>query len=87
MLGGGGIDVAEGFQWMAKRSGGGGMLLLGSADDEHHLRAGSKLWKEHHPKDGYNNKIFGLGGVSSVATLILHDRSASLDPFVLSKIN
>ena len=71
VLMGGGTDVGGAFQWMGKRSGGGGLLVL---------RTGPS------GDDAYDSFILGLGGVSSAATLILLDASASVEPFVLRKI-
>lgn len=71
VLMGGGTDVGEAFVWMGKRSNGGGLLVL---------RTGPS------GDDAYDEFILGLGTVSSAATLILKDRTASSDPFVLRKI-
>ena len=71
VLMGGGTDVAEAFEWMGKRSNGGGLLVLRT---------------DPSGDDAYDPFILGLGAVSSAATLILKDRSASSDPFVLRKI-
>jgi cyanophycinase-like exopeptidase len=37
--------------------------------------------------DGYNQYVFDLGNFDSVETLVLKNRAASSDPFVLQKIN
>ena len=68
---GGGTDVGDAFAWMGRRSGRGGLLVLRTGP------AGD---------DAYDPFIFGLGTVSSAATLILKDRTASSDRFVLRKI-
>lgn len=36
--------------------------------------------------DAYNPYVYGLGKVNSAATLLLNNRAASSDPFVLSKV-
>jgi hypothetical protein len=71
VLMGGGTDVAEAFEWMGRRSNRGGLLVLRT---------------DPSGDDAYDPFILGLGTVSSAATLILKDRAASSDPFVLRKI-
>jgi cyanophycinase len=68
---GGGRDVADAFAWMGQRSGCGGLLVLRTGP------AGD---------DAYDPFILRLGTVTSAATLILLDATASTEPFVLRKI-
>ena len=71
VLMGGGTDVGEAFEWMGRRSNRGGLLVLRT---------------DPSGDDAYDPFILGLGTVSSAATLILKDRAASSDPFVLRKV-
>jgi hypothetical protein len=71
VLMGGGTDVGAAFEWMGRRSNRGGLLVLRT---------------DPSGDDAYDPFILGLGTVSSAATLILKDRAASSDPFVLRKI-
>ena len=66
---GGGTDVAAAFPWLGQRSAGGQLLVL---------RTGPS------GDDKYDPFILGLGGHSSVATLILKDKTASQSaaPFI-----
>lgn len=71
VLMGGGTDVGAAFEWMGLRSNRGGLLVLRT---------------DPSGDDAYDPFILGLGTVSSAATLILKDRAAASDPFVLRKI-
>src|SRR5437899_353229 len=70
VLMGGGTDVDAAFQWMCQRSGGGDFLVIRATGT-----------------DAYNPYIQQLcPGESSVATLIIPNRAAASDPFVVSTI-
>lgn len=69
VLMGGGGDVDEAFQWMARRGGGGDFLVLRGSGG-----------------DGYQQYIDDLCEVNSVETLVLKDRQAASDPFVLERV-
>src|SRR5438105_14302017 len=71
VLMGGGTDVDAAFQWMCQRSGGGDFLVIRATGT-----------------DAYNPYIQSLcPGENSVATLIIPNASAAIDPFVASTIN
>jgi cyanophycinase len=71
LLMGGSTDVDAGFQWMIEKSGGGDFVVIRSTGT-----------------DAYNPWIYNdLGGVDSAATLIIQNRAAASDPFVLETIN
>jgi cyanophycinase len=70
VLMGGGTDVDAAFQWMCQRSGNGDFLVIRATGT-----------------DAYNPYIQQLcPGENSVATLIIPNRTAANDPFVLSTI-
>lgn len=70
MLMGGGEDVDAAFTWLIDKSGGGDVVVLRASGS-----------------DGYNHYIYHeLGGVDSVETLVIRQRFAAYDPFVLSKV-
>jgi cyanophycinase len=70
LLMGGSTDVDEGFQWMIEKSGGGDFVVIRATGT-----------------DAYDPWIFGeLGGVDSAATIIIQNRAAASDPFVVEKI-
>jgi len=70
VLMGGGTDVDAAFQWMCGRSGGGDFLVIRATGT-----------------DAYNPYIQQLcPGINSVATLIIPNRAAASDPFVVSTI-
>lgn len=70
MLMGGGTDVDDAFAWMIGKSGGGDFVVIRASGS-----------------NGYNNYIFSeLGGVDSVETLVILDRAAASDPFVVNII-
>src|SRR5882762_10639687 len=70
VLMGGGTDVDAAFQWMCQRSGGGDFLVIRATGT-----------------DAYNPYIQQLcPGENSVATLIIPNRAAASDPFVVSTI-
>ena len=70
VLMGGGTDVDAAFQWMCQRSGGGNFLVIRATGT-----------------DAYNPYIQALcPGENSVATLIIPNRAAASDPFVISTI-
>jgi len=71
---GGGKDLDEAFRWMCERAGGGDFLVLRARGD-----------------DDYNPYIAGLENgalckLNSVATLILPNREAAMDPFAAETI-
>ena len=67
---GGGTDVDAAFQWMCQRSGGGDFLVIRATGT-----------------DAYNPYIQALcPAENSVATLIIPNRSAASDPFVINAI-
>lgn len=67
---GGSTDVDAGFEWMIEKSGGGDFLVIRASGT-----------------DAYNPWIYSeLGGVDSAATLIIQNRAAASDPFVLDTI-
>ncbi len=71
LLMGGSTDVDAGFQWMIQKSGGGDFVVIRSTGT-----------------DAYDPWIYNdLGGVDSAATIIIQNRAAAYDPFVLDKIN
>ena len=65
-LEGGGIDVDAAFQWMIGRMGGRGDFLVIRSTDD----------------PGYNSYIYDMGGANSVATLVIPNRAAAMDPSV-----
>jgi cyanophycinase len=74
VLAGGGTDLDEAFRWMIGRSGGGDFLVIRTTGT-----------------DAYNSYVYDMTAPSglrpdSVATLIIANRGASHDPFVLAKI-
>jgi len=70
VLMGGGTDVDEAFQWMCQRSGGGDFLVIRATGT-----------------DAYNPYIQSLcPNENSVATLIIPNRGAASDPFVVNAI-
>jgi cyanophycinase len=70
VLMGGGTDVDAAFQWMCQRSGGGDFLVIRASGT-----------------DAYNPYIQQLcPNENSVATLIIPNRTAASDPFVVSTI-
>src|SRR5882724_12068565 len=70
VLMGGGTDVDAAFQWMCQRSGGGDFLVIRATGT-----------------DAYNPYIQSLcPNENSVATLIIPNRSAANDPFVVNAI-
>jgi len=71
ILMGGGTDVDDAFIWMIKNSGGGDILVLRASGTD----------------DAYNDYIYGLGKVNSVATFVISKpQGPQEDPFVLGKI-
>jgi cyanophycinase len=70
LLMGGSTDVDEGFLWMIGKSGGGDFVVIRASGT-----------------DAYDPWIFDeLGGVDSAATIIIQNRAAAYDPFVLEQI-
>jgi cyanophycinase len=71
LLMGGSTDVDAGFQWMIDKSGGGDFLVIRATGT-----------------DAYDPWIYSELGktVDSAATLIIQNRAAASDPFVLDKI-
>lgn len=70
LLMGGSTDVDAGFQWMIRKSGGGDFVVLRATGT-----------------DAYDPWIYSdLGHVDSAATIIIQNRAAASDPFVLSQI-
>ena len=70
LLMGGSTDVDDGFKWMITKSGGGDFVVIRSTGT-----------------DAYDPWIYDeLGGVDSAATIIIQNRAAASDPFVLEKI-
>ena len=71
LLMGGSTDVDAGFQWMIDKSGGGDFVVIRSTGT-----------------DAYNPWIYGELNrvVDSAATIIIQNRAAASDPFVLEKI-
>ena len=70
LLMGGSTDVDAGFLWMIDKSGGGDFVVLRATGT-----------------DAYNPWIYNdLGGVDSAATIIIQNRAAASDPFVLDQI-
>ena len=70
VLMGGGTDVDAAFQWMCQRSGGGDFLVIRATGT-----------------DAYNPYIQQLcPNINSVATLIIPNRTAASDPFVVTTI-
>ena len=70
VLMGGGTDVDAAFQWMCQRSGGGDFLVIRATGT-----------------DAYNPYIQQLcPSINSVATLIIPNRTAASDPFVVTTI-
>jgi cyanophycinase len=71
VLMGGGTDVDAAFQWMCQRSGGGDFLVIRATGT-----------------DAYNPYIQQLcPNINSVATLIIPNRTAASDPFVVTTIH
>jgi cyanophycinase len=70
LLMGGSTDVDDGFRWMIQKSGGGDFVVIRATGT-----------------DAYDPWIYGdLGGVDSAATVIIKNRAAAYDPFVLDII-
>src|SRR6266568_4843976 len=70
VLMGGGLDVDAAFQWMCQRAGGGDFLVIRATGT-----------------DAYNPYIQSLcPNENSVATLIIPNRTAASDPFVVNAI-
>jgi len=70
LLMGGSTDVDEGFLWMIDKSGGGDFVVIRASGT-----------------DAYNPWIYNdLRGVDSAETIIIKNRAAASDPFVLEKI-
>jgi cyanophycinase len=70
LLMGGGTDVDAAFQWMIGKAGGGDFVVIRASGT-----------------DAYNPWIYNdLGGVDSAETLIIKNRAAASDPFVVDKI-
>jgi cyanophycinase len=70
LLMGGSTDVDAGFKWMIEKSGGGDFVVIRATGT-----------------DAYNPWIFtDLGGVDSAETLIIQNRAAASDPFVVNTI-
>jgi cyanophycinase len=70
LLMGGSTDVDAGFLWMIEKSGGGDFVVIRATGT-----------------DAYDPWIYNdLGGVDSAATIIIQNRAAASDPFVLDKI-
>ncbi|QBB69784.1 peptidase [Pseudolysobacter antarcticus] len=70
LLMGGGADVDAAFRWFIAKSGGGHVLILRVSGN-----------------DSYHKYLFDeLGGISSVETLVFHDRGAASDQHVLEII-
>jgi cyanophycinase len=70
VLMGGGTDVDDAFRWMIQKSGGGNFVVIRARGT-----------------DAYNPYIFDFGGgVTSVETLIIPNRAAANDPFVLERV-
>ena len=70
LLMGGSTDVDAGFKWMIAKSGRGDFVVIRASGT-----------------DAYNPWIFtDLGGVDSAETIIIQNRAAASDPFVLEKI-
>src|SRR5512139_1738594 len=70
LLMGGSTDVDDGFLWMIDKSGGGDFVVLRATGT-----------------DAYDPWIYNdLGGVDSAATIIIQNRAAASDPFVLDQI-
>jgi cyanophycinase len=67
---GGSTDVDAGFEWMIEKSGHGDFVVIRATGT-----------------DAYNPGIYSdLGGVDSAETIIIQNRAAAGDPFVLDKI-
>ena len=70
VLMGGGTDVDAAFQWMIGKSGGGDFVVIRASGT-----------------DAYNPWIYNdLGGVDSAETVIIKNRAAASDPFVVNQI-
>ena len=70
VLMGGGTDVDAAFQWMIDKSGGGDFVVIRASGT-----------------DAYNPWIYNdLGGVDSAATIIIKNRAAASDAFVVDQI-
>jgi cyanophycinase len=70
LLMGGSTDVDAGFEWMIEKSGGGDFVVIRASGT-----------------DAYNPWIYTeLGGVNSAETIIIQNRAAASDPFVLERI-
>jgi cyanophycinase len=73
LLMGGSTDVDAGFLWMIQKSGGGDFVVIRASGT-----------------DAYNPWIYselsGVGSVDSAETIIIKNRAAAYDPFVLDKI-
>lgn len=70
LLMGGGTDVDDGFRWMINKSGGGDFVVIRASGT-----------------DAYNPWIYtDLGGVNSAETIIIQNRAAASDPFVVNQI-
>jgi len=70
VLMGGGTDVDDAFRWMIQKAGGGNFVVIRATGT-----------------DAYNPYIYAFGnGVTSVETLIIPNRAAANDPFVLERV-
>jgi cyanophycinase len=70
LLMGGGTDVDDGFRWMINKSGNGDFVVIRASGT-----------------DAYNPWIYyDLGNVNSAETIIIQNRAAASDPFVLERI-
>jgi cyanophycinase len=70
LLMGGSTDVDAGFLWMIEKSGGGDFVVIRATGT-----------------DAYNPWIYDeLGGVDSAETIIIQNRAAASDPFVIDRI-
>ena len=70
VLMGGGTDVDAAFQWMISKSGGGDFVVIRASGT-----------------DAYNPWVYNdLGGVDSAETIIIKNRAAASDPFVVNQI-
>ena len=70
VLMGGGTDVDDAFRWMIQKAGGGNFVVIRATGT-----------------DAYNPYIYAFGnGVTSVETLVIPNRAAANDPFVLERV-
>lgn len=77
VLMGGGTDVDSAFEWHAARADGGNFLVL--------RESGTDAYNKYIKRLARRRKCGGKG-LDAVATLILNDKSAASDPFVLSRV-